>query len=309
MSPRRQEISEDVDDILEEVGLTPDILKALQVHPEGTKMVAELANRMRISESSMKRARRDLPSFSHSTWKQVAAYFNLNSPFRALAFHPIQNFGACFLPPSFHRYHFARAWSTMDLYSEELLEAPRMRLLDSFLIPIFGLFTGRVADLPEMTLADTVLSSGGSADRKLFVVGNVLFLVIEPELVKNISDSNHAQLFTELYSATELNAMEGFRSLTVYGLLTDMGIFEFYSFDPISRTFYRDPKMTPPFIAAAHVSSVSNKIFSLVLQGFIDTLKVICDKIEENSVAGSLSRPGSSLLQRPLFIPRVYILY
>ncbi|KAJ7132089.1 hypothetical protein C8R44DRAFT_773015 [Mycena epipterygia] len=304
--PKRKQMSEDsgeeMDEILEEVGLTPDILKTLQAHPEATKVVAELANRMRIPDTTLKSARRNLPSFSNITWKEVAAYFTLDFSFNVLVFDPIQTVEACFLPPSFHKKNYPHAWSAMDVYAEpteQVLEASKVRLLDSFLIPIFALFAGRVADLPEKPMPRTALSSGSSVEHELFIVGNVLFFVIE--LKKLLDTESYAQLFAELYSAAELNSLAGFRSLTVYGLLTDLGTFEFFSFEPISKTFYRDPKMFLPRIREDVLSAmieVSNKVFSIVLQGFINTLKATCDKCQIRSTAGSLSPTGSSPIQQ-----------
>lgn len=71
--------------------------------------------------------------------------------------------------------------------------------------------------------------------------------------------SNVAQLFSELYckhpfvgwflaqagtaAAWQMNHAAGFGSLVVYGLLTDLGSFHFFSFDPVTTTFYRDGKI------------------------------------------------------------------
>ncbi|KAJ6561235.1 hypothetical protein DFH09DRAFT_1160828 [Mycena vulgaris] len=293
MPSKRKEISEDsqeVDDILDEVGLTVDILKMLQAHPEATKVVAELANRIGISDNSMKRARRNLPSFSRITGKEVASYFTLNLTFVGLRLDRNPNLVACLLPPSFHRQLYSQAWSAMDVYAEPTdhsLEAPRVRLLDSFLIPIFALFAGRVVDLPERVMPRTTLSSGGSVEHELFVIGNVLFFVIELKKLLDSTD-NYAQLFAELYSASELNDATGFRTLMVYGLLTDMGTFEFFSFEPISKTFYQEEVLSVPRKREGilcDMIEVTNEIFSVVLQAFIDTLKVTCEKSKERSTA------------------------
>jgi hypothetical protein len=40
-----------------------------------------------------------------------------------------------------------------------------------------------------------------------------------------------------------MNAKVGLENLKVYGILTDLGIFHFFAFEPKSKMFYRDPKI------------------------------------------------------------------
>ncbi|KAJ6590559.1 hypothetical protein DFH09DRAFT_1274027 [Mycena vulgaris] len=193
----------------------------------------------------------------------------------------------------------------MDVYAEptqHIWEARRTRpaslcssfqrpelILSQYLVPVLALFSGRIADAPECSMPETELSSGGSAEHQLFIVGNVLFLVVELKLgLRENHDIKYAQLFSKLFSASELNRSVGFPSLKVYGLLTDMGTFDFFSFDPVLRTFYRDPtigvaRKREDFLY--DMIEVVNKIFSIILQEYVDTLKATC---EQCSSAGSL---------------------
>ncbi|KAJ7129504.1 hypothetical protein C8R44DRAFT_666272 [Mycena epipterygia] len=298
-----KEDSDIIEDVMEEAGLTSDVLATLKTHPESTKIVAELANRLGIKNSALKRARLELPSFWDITWSQVADHFHLSRTFNILTFGAIRNVTLCYLPPSFHRELFTRGWSAMDVYAEPLeqgLDAPRTRLLDIYLVPIFAFFAGRIEDYPERATPDTTLSSDGSVEHQFFVVGNILFFVIELNAGVNNIQNNVAQLFSELFSASKMNSAVGFESLTVYGLLTDLTTFHFFSFEPISQTFYRDAKIAVSPLREEFLRGmmpVVDKIFSLVLQGYVDTLKATCTKSEEHS-SGSRVRPSLETWER-----------
>ncbi|KAJ7213602.1 hypothetical protein GGX14DRAFT_445532, partial [Mycena pura] len=246
---RKQKITDedsDIEDLMEDVGLTPKVLATLKAHPEATKIVAEVVNRLGIKDSALKRARLELPSYLNITWSQVASHFRLSHTFTRLDFDPIPGVTLCYLPPSFHHELYMRSWSAMNVYAEpaeRMLEAPRVRLLDIYLVPLFALFAGRIEDCPEHVMPETEFSSGGSVEHKIFIVHNILFLVIELKARFDNMERNIAHLFAELYSASKMNGDAGFESLTVYGLLTDLGNFHFYSFNPISKTFYRDGRM------------------------------------------------------------------
>jgi hypothetical protein len=130
--------------ILEDARFTR-FLSALSAHPHPTHVIAELANRFDIQEVALKRARRELPSFSHHiTWAEVAAFFPpLRAVYRFTTFDPIPQIPSCFLPPSFHEELFVRSWAAMDVYSEpteNILEAPKVRLLEIVrLVSIFSI--------------------------------------------------------------------------------------------------------------------------------------------------------------------------
>jgi hypothetical protein len=86
------------------------------------------------------------------------------------------------------------------------------------------------------------------------MIGGILFFVIELKLLDEGKD-NIAQLFLELlckslvvplsiinlYTAVaEMNKTARFEGLRVYGLLTDLTTFKFYSYDPIKKKFAFD---------------------------------------------------------------------
>ncbi|KAJ6576685.1 hypothetical protein DFH09DRAFT_914602, partial [Mycena vulgaris] len=147
-----------------------------------------------------------------------------------------------------------------------------------YLVPILALFAGRVEDLPERDMPETELASGGSVAHQVFIVGKILFFVIELATPAQPIENSVAQLFAALFSASKMNRNRaaGFEALTVYGLLTDMGAFHFYAFDPTSETFYRDRKVVVGRVRGDFLydmMAVADKIFSLVLQGYVDTLK------------------------------------
>jgi hypothetical protein len=85
-------------------------------------------------------------------------------------------------------------------------------------------------------------------------IGGILFFVIEMRLLLDGKD-NVAQLFLELLckslfaslgvvnlytAAAETNRTARFEGLRVYGLLTDLLTFKFYSYDPIKKRFAFD---------------------------------------------------------------------
>ncbi|KAJ6543882.1 hypothetical protein B0H19DRAFT_1168780 [Mycena capillaripes] len=143
MSKRKFDEQSDMDTLTSQGGLSPKVINALKFHPDSVSLIAQLVNRLDISEHQLKRARMELPSFSHVTWAEVADFFNLCRGFHALKLAPIPNLTPCFLPPSFHWRLYLAAWHAMDVYSEPMkqkLEAPRFRFFDSYLIPLFASF-------------------------------------------------------------------------------------------------------------------------------------------------------------------------
>ena len=86
------------------------------------------------------------------------------------------------------------------------------------------------------------------------MVCGILFFVIE---TKNLSDNNLAQLFLEFLcassspesmctriehytAAAKINKQADFEGLCIYGVLTNLNRFAFYSYDPISNRFCQD---------------------------------------------------------------------
>ena len=108
-----------------------------------------------------------------------------------------------------------------------------------------------------------------------------------------------------------MNKTLDFAGLRVYGLLTDLSQFTFYSYDPSTKQFFFDEfmvvanKRIPAYsdmIEGLCISplcshrpdffSVVNKIFGLVLTGYVDGLRAIVkrsqDRAKRNDVSPSL---------------------
>ncbi|KAJ6537507.1 hypothetical protein DFH09DRAFT_1324140 [Mycena vulgaris] len=181
--PTKRKSLEDIEGLMEEAGLTPKVLELLTGHPQATTAVVELVNRLGIKESTLKRARLELPSFSDITWKQAAQYFRLSPYYNALAFRRI------------------------------------------YLVPVVALFSGHIADAPECSMPETESSSGGSAEHQLFIVGNVLFLIVELKLgLRENHDINYAQLFSKLFFATRTVQSSGRISLEAWEQARDSAV-------------------------------------------------------------------------------------
>ena len=105
--------------------------------------------------------------------------------------------------------------------------------------------------------------------------------------------SNTEPIYT---AAAAENDMVGFTNLRVYGLLTDLTKFEFYSYDPVDKQFSLDEKFSLEtrrnhycfgmihgiFNAVQKVatidvflSPVTNKIFSIVMHSYVMGLEAI----------------------------------
>ncbi|KAJ6469593.1 hypothetical protein C8R47DRAFT_1222924 [Mycena vitilis] len=308
MSNKRKFEPEEIESRMEEVGLTTDVLASLRKSTDSTQIVGAFLNRLGIKHEDLKRARVELPSFSDVTWERVCEHFKWTRDFNSMQYDAIPTIPQCQLPASFHRTLWCQSWRALDLYGEPTqlqLEAPRVRLLDVYIVPIFSLFAGRVMDFPERAMPATPLSSGGSVEHEFVLLGNVLFLVVELKQIV-IGRANYvAQLFAELFSASELNKRAGFERLLVYGLLTDLTSFQFFAFDPVSRTFYRDlqPEVTIVVSPSREgflegMIQVSEYIFSIALQAYLCALEATCINSQERQDQGSLSPTGSSPLQQ-----------
>lgn len=123
-------------------------------------------------------------SFSAAKWSDLAKQFGFADSFEnnVLVFEsvitPVYN-----LPPSFHVNMFEMAWRSQDVYQERM-EQSRVRIMDpvrdllyfltcfliivyiQYLVPIIGLFQGRVIDnlKPEERMRETDYSSGGGGE-------------------------------------------------------------------------------------------------------------------------------------------------
>jgi len=145
-----------------------------------------------------------------------------------------------------------------------------------YLVPIVALFQGRVIDTPEQAMIETEYSTGGDVGHKIFMIGGVLFLIIESKL--GMQDENAlAQLFLMLLSAAEVNKSINIKGLRIHGLLTNLIEFKFYSYDPLTNRFYFDEYIVTNGQrtgAFTHMINVSNKIFGVILSAYTDGLRV-----------------------------------
>ncbi|KAF8337140.1 hypothetical protein F5887DRAFT_985413 [Amanita rubescens] len=263
----------------------------LALGPNLAYVLASLASAGNISPSQIKKARIGLvPSFSAAKWTQVAPQFGLSDNFLTTKFdsYPIT---PVLLPPSFHNTIAEAAWRIQDVYQERIYqerEEARIRAFDAYLIPIVGLFQGRVIDTPEHPMTSTAYSSGGSVEHELFMIGGTIFLVIELKLGYEGYD-NVAQLFLELLAAAEMNKKVDFEGLRVHGLLTDLQAFHFYSYDPTRRKFAFDETLQASGAREAFIADmirVTNKVFTVILLAYVEGLAA--------SVEASRKRPPGS---------------
>ncbi|KAM6491051.1 hypothetical protein JOM56_013290 [Amanita muscaria] len=296
---------------LQDIDLPPGWMQQLlELGPDLAYVLAALANAGNISASQIKKARIGLPSFSAAKWTEVAPQFGLSDDLATAKFdsYPIT---PVLLPPSFHETIAEAAWRIQDVYQERVSqerEEARVRAFDTYLIPIVGLFQGRVIDKPEHPMTSTTYSSGGEVEHELFMIGGIIFFVIELKLGYEGQD-NVAQLFLELLSAAEMNKKANFEGLRVHGLLTDLQTFHFYSYDPTRRKFAFDEMLQASGVREAFIAdmihgtwfshSVTNKVFTVILSAYVEGLAATVEASRERPPG---SPTGSSPVQRLLSI-------
>ncbi|KAF8816701.1 hypothetical protein BYT27DRAFT_6384297 [Phlegmacium glaucopus] len=261
-------------------------------------VLGDLVNRSRISNTAIKRARSALPSFSAARWAGFAK--ELRPPLDPE--HPVLRHFATpsyWLPPSFHEAIFENSWRTQDVYrekSDQTREEARIRILDPYIIPILALFHGRINDKPEQTMPETKYSTGGQVEHEVIMIGGVLFFIMELKH-EFLSPNNLAELFLELLSAASINEQADFAGLRVYGLLTDLTYFKFYSYDPQSKKFCLDQIFVVDnkrWTFALDMIDVTNKIFGLILSAFVDGLHAIVIKSNNRAANDDFSPEGSA---------------
>lgn len=160
------------------------------------------------------------------------------------------------------------------------------------------------------------------------MVGGILFFVIELKLYLDSGTKNLAQLFLELLcehspyiylcliqsrhtyiAAAEENSTVDFANLRVYGLLTDLTKFEFYSYDPMKKRFSLDEEFSletrrnhycfgmiygicnavkKVVTTDVFLSSVTNKIFSIIMHGYVEGLEAVVLKSQERGDNGDV---------------------
>ncbi|KIL55332.1 hypothetical protein M378DRAFT_28579 [Amanita muscaria Koide BX008] len=273
-------------------GLTADELAAL---------LADFANTANLPTAAIKKARVGLPSFSTAKWTEFALQYGLPSNVLHLNLEPFTT-PKYRLPPSLHETMFENAWRWQDVYREKVdqgREEARVRLLEPVLYcSDFSIIQGRVIDEPEQAMVATQYSTGGDVEHEIFMIGGILFFVIEFKL-GFLTPNNLAQLFLELLSTAEQNNQLDFAGLRIYGLLTDLTQFKFYSYNPTSEQFCCDEEITinTRRITAFHdMINVSNKIFGVILTAYMDGLRAIIsrskDRAKKKDFSPQSSAPG-----------------
>ncbi|KIM82590.1 hypothetical protein PILCRDRAFT_70552 [Piloderma croceum F 1598] len=262
----------DIESLVESVPLDKGLVDGLQQldRHDLTAVLAHVANVANISTVAFKKTRIDL---CVAKWSDFAEQFGLPQNVLKLELEPFTT-PRYRLPPSLHEAMFENAWRWQDVYRENVdhtREEVRVRILDPYIVPIVALFQGRIIDKPEQPTMETRYSTGGEVEHEIFIIGDALFFVIEPKLDK--PDVNAlAQMFLELLSAAEINKS----GLRIYGLLTDLIQFKFYSYDPTPNQFCFDETIiinNRRTDAYSDMMDVSNKIFGVVLSAYMKSLR------------------------------------
>ncbi|KDR68292.1 hypothetical protein GALMADRAFT_1354771 [Galerina marginata CBS 339.88] len=187
------------------------------------------------------------------------------------------------LPLSFHTRLTMGAWPWMDVYGEkgsQMTEGDTLRLLDPFLIPLIALFRGRIINMPE---EPTPESTGGKVKHEILVIEGAVFIIIElKHLLTGAPFADYvAQLFLAILSAVNRNSKYDLNTLKVHGLLSDFTTFKFFKYDPKTKIFFNDETLSVG-PSREHVCTdmieVTNKIFGILLNGYIASLEVITKK-------------------------------
>ncbi|EDR13668.1 uncharacterized protein LACBIDRAFT_308899 [Laccaria bicolor S238N-H82] len=269
---------------------------------ELARVIAHIANHGRVNTAAIKKARMSLPSFSGVKWVDLAARLGLDEQFEKNEFETFVT-PMYLLPPSLHEIMFEAEWLTQHVYQErqaQSREAARIRMMDPYLVRIIGLFQGRLIDLPEQAMLETEYASGGEVEHEIVMIGGILFFIAEFKLGLSLAD-NVAQLFAEKLAAAKANKKADFGDLRVYGLLTDLTDFHFYSYDPVAEKFAFDETLIVNItrnVSFTDMIPVGNKIFSLILSAYIDGLEATTLKSLERGGKGDISSPGSAPIQQ-----------
>jgi len=264
----------------------------LELGPDLAYVLAALAYTGQISASQIRKARIGLPSLASAKWTELAPQFGLDTDLMMARFK-FDSFSITpvLLPPSFHETIAEAAWHIKDVLQEQVSqerEEVRIRAFDTYLIPIVAFFQGRIIDRPKHPMMSTAYYSGGEVEHELFMIGGVIFIIVEMKLGYEGQDSI-AQLLLDLLSAAEMNKNTTFEGLRVHGLLTNLQAFYFYSYDQTRRKFAFDEILLvslgrEKFIA--DMIRVTNKIFSVILYAYVKGL--------DASLKESRKRPPAS---------------
>ncbi|KAH9923802.1 hypothetical protein B0H21DRAFT_154623 [Amylocystis lapponica] len=286
---------EDIADLVADVGLPEGWVESLASHEEAAVLLAHVSQLANVSDRDLKRSRLELPSFARTKWREVAAAFHLPKAVKELTldyFTP----PTCWLPPSLHKECFRAGWRTMNVYQERTYrngEAVRIKLLESWLAPIIMLFEGKAIDNPEAVVATTTFTDS-TVEYEIVIIGGTLFLIAEQKYVLEYDD-NKAELFLKLLSAAQVNRKNKPGGLRVYGLLTDLTDFCFYSYSPSTNSFAADQHIVVNFkrddfcfdmiggmsslsLAPMYLhdcDAVTNKLFSVIMCGYLEMLRTM----------------------------------
>ncbi|KAF8348673.1 hypothetical protein F5887DRAFT_1249664 [Amanita rubescens] len=267
----------DVDSIVEseDNGLMDRLLQVDR--DELTKLLADISNEASITTAMIKAAKTELSSFSTTKWAKFAKTHDLpkNPSDLQLKHFSTPRYR---LPLSLQVSMFENAWRWHDVYGEKIVhtrEAPKVKILEpslmQYIAPILALFQGRLIDKPEGPTINTEYSSGGEVEHEVGTFA--LFFVME---FGHLHDNVLAQVFLELLAAAEMNKSNIHSLSRIYGILTNFDQFNFYSYEPATNKFYFDETRVVNIerkLAFSDMMDVSNKIFGIVLTGYVDSLR------------------------------------
>lgn len=134
MPAKRKAEDVDVNDIIESVNLENGWLDGLMSldRDDLATVLADIANKAKVSTIAFKKARTDLPSFSVVKWSHFSAKIGLPDDPDKL---PTEIFKTAVyrLPPSLHAAIFEYSWRWLDVYQEKVDQKrreARVRILD-----------------------------------------------------------------------------------------------------------------------------------------------------------------------------------
>ncbi|TDL16572.1 hypothetical protein BD410DRAFT_844310 [Rickenella mellea] len=290
------------DDTTKQAFAILDIIQA-NCQSDAVNVLAKVLNAENIKAADIKRTREELrPALAK--WAKVAVEFGLPSSIVRLRLKPYVA-PTCWLPPSFHEANFEAAWQFQEIYQEMLDQdrtGVRLRMLDPYLEPIIALFHGCIIDTPGEERYANDYTIFGEVEHDLVLFGDTLFIVVElTDRVTEAYNNCVAHLLLEFLSTTDIEQYVLQESLRVYGLMTDLMTFHFYSYDLKNKQFNVDEKFVVDHSRERFcydMISVTNKIFSILLNGYVEALgywvpiKISkCTASQNDSEADKIVRP------------------
>lgn len=239
-----------------------------------------------------------LPSLPKSEWEKVALEFDLNPTMDKYQLQPF-SIPHAYLPPSFHKRVMRNSIQWLDVYQERgssKRDAAHVRLMDAWHVPVCALFKGRMVDMLENPMLDTSKISTGDVQHEVHMLQGIILLVVELKLALKTERDHVAQVMSELSSAYEINKANEFEPQPpVYAVLTDLKDFYFFSYD--GSTFKMDTEIWVSSESRAHffhgMAEVMERLFSILLQGFISTLNAAVERPKKCGIIKNVSQPNS----------------